>query len=403
MSQALSGIRIADFSWAVTGPETACYLADFGAEVIKIESADRPCYLRTTPPFKDQKPGINRSGLFAIYNKNKYGIGLNLKHSRGIEIAKKIVSISDVVIESFTPGTMSKLGLDYNVLRGVKSDIIMLSTNLQGQSGPHARHPGYGMQLVSLVGLNNLIGWADRDPPMIYGAYTDYFIPSFAATAILAALDHRERTGQGEYLDLSQYECGLQFLVPVILDYAVNQRISPRVGNSDIMACPHGVYPCHGDDRWCAIAVFTDEEWHCFCRVIGDPQWTKESRFATFQGRKENENSLDSLISEWTIKHSSEQIMLFMQKAGVYCGTVNNAEDMLNCEQLKERDAFWKMEHAEIGWHTYFAPPAILSRTPAEPRLPAPLLGQHNEYVICDILGLSDGEFVNLLTEGVVM
>jgi benzylsuccinate CoA-transferase BbsF subunit len=339
--QALEGIKVADFSWYIAGPSIAMWLAHHGAEVIRIESLTRPDELRGIEPFKDGIAGINRSGCFANYNSNKYGIALNLKHPKGVEVAKRIVAWADVAVENFTPGTMErKWGLGYEGMRKIRPDIIMLSTSPLGQTGPDAHQAGFGFELTNRGGFTHFVGWPDQDAVGVGYPYTDTVTPPIAVTAIMAALDYRRRTGNGQYIDLSQHEVAVQHLAPAILDYTVNGREGGRIGNHHPYASPHGAYRCQGDDRWCAIAVFTDEEWKAFCEVIGDPQ-------------------------------------------------------------LGHRHHFWYLNHPEMGPCAYDGPPFKLSETPAELRMPAPCLGEHTEYVCTKILGMSDEEFVELLADGV--
>ncbi len=400
--EALKGIKVADFSWVGVGPWTAKYLAEHGAEVVHIESSTRPDLLRTTPPYKDNIPGINRSAYFAIFNNDKYSISLNLNRPRGVEVAKKLVAWADIVIESFSPGRMKRWGLGYEELQKVNPDLIMLSTTQQGQTGPHAGHPGFGTQLVSMAGFTHLTGWIDREPSNPYGAYTDTITPRFAVAALMAALVRRRRTGKGQYLDLSQYETGIHFLAPLILDYIVNGRIAERKGNRSPAAAPHGAYPCQGEDRWCVIAVSSDEEWRNFCRAIAAPPWTQDPRFATLWGRKENEDELDKLVADWTCQFTPEEVIAILQAVGVTAGVVESCRDVHFDAQLKHRQTFPELNHPEIGRHTYNAPAFRLSETPCQLKRPAPCLGQHTEYVCTQILGMSDEEFVQLLSEGVL-
>lgn len=399
--QVFEDIKIADFGWVMVLPMTIKYLADHGAQVIRIESSQRVDICRTAGPFKDDIPGLNRSPHFAINNNNKYGVTLDLRHPKGLEVAKRIVAWADVVAEGFTPGTMDRLELGYEQLRAIKQDIIMLSTCNLGQTGPYASHPGLGIMLAGFTGFSNLTGWPDREPSVPYGAYTDVTTPPLGAVALIAALDYRRRTGKGQYIDLSQYEASIQYLAPVILDFSLNRRIAGRMGNQCSYAAPHGVYPCRGQDRWCAIAVFNDEEWQNLCQAMGNPDWSKDSRFATLQRRKANEAELNTLIGEWTKNFTVEQVMVTLQSRGVAAGVVETCEDLYNDPQLKYRQHFQALEHPEIGEHYYESPSFKLSKTPAQLRMPAPCLGQHNEYVYTKILGMSDEEFVDLQNEGV--
>lgn len=398
---ALADVKIADFGWVMVMPETIKYLANHGAQVIRIESTQRVDMTRTAGPYKDNVPGVDRTPHFATVNNNKYGMTLDLRHPRRLEVLNRIIAWVDVVAEGFTPGTMERLGLGYEQLRQIKPDIIMLSTCNLGQTGPYALHPGLGPMLTPYTGISHLTGWPDREPCVPYGAYTDLATPPFGAVALMAALDYRRRTGKGQYIDLSQYEVGLQYLAPVLLDYSVNQRVQNRSGNQCAYAAPHGVYPCQGDDRWCAIAVFTDQEWRSLCRAMGNPAGIQDARFATVLGRKENEAELDRLISEWTRNFTAEQIMARLQANGVAAGVVESCKDLYNDPQLKYRQHYQELEHPVMGKHYYEAPAFKLSQTPAELRMPAPCLGQHNEYICTQILGMSEKEFAELLVEGV--
>jgi crotonobetainyl-CoA:carnitine CoA-transferase CaiB-like acyl-CoA transferase len=370
--------------------------------VVRIESATRPDIIRMAPPFAEGVVGLNRSGYFSNFNSDKYSVSLNLNHPRGPEVAKRIIAWADIVLEGFAPGVIDRWGLGYEELKRVKPDIIMVGSSNQGQTGPHAQHPGYGTQLVSMVGFTHITGWPDREPCQPYGAYTDVVTPRLGAAAIIAALDHRQRTGQGQYLDFSQFEASLHFLAPLLLDYWANGREARRQGNSHPQAAPHNAYRCRGHDRWCAIAVFTQEEWNFFCRVIGDPEWTRDTRFATPQARKENEEELDRLVETWTLERSAHEVMALMQSAGVGAGVVSSAQDLLDDPQLEHRHHFWKLDHPEMGPHLHDGPPFQLSRTPAELKMGAPCLGEHNEYIYKGVLGMSDDEFVELLMEGVL-
>jgi len=400
--QPLEGIKVADFTWVVTGPLITKHLADYGAEVIKIEGRSRSDIQRSTRPFKDDIPGENRSGQFNMDNTGKLSVALNLAHPEGIEVAKRFVAWADIVVENFAGGAMKRMGLGYEELKKVKPDIIMFSSSVQGQTGPYAAHSVYGWQLTPLSGLTQITGWPDREPLSPDGPYTDYPAPRFGAFAILAAIDYRRQTGKGQYIDLSQYETSEHCIAPLILDYTVNRRVANRMGNRSPYAAPHGAYRCRGGDRWCAIAVFTDEEWEIFVRVIGKPVWTKEPKFTTLLERKENEDELDKLVEAWTISYSPEEVMTKMQAAGIGAGVVATPEDLMEHDpQLRHRNYFRELGHPEVGKHRVRGPYFLLSKSPCEVRR-APLLGEHNEYVLKEIIGMSDDEIAELVIEGVV-
>jgi len=401
MNKALEGIKVADFSWGVAGPLTTKYLADYGATVVKVESSHYPDFLRASGPFKDGVAGADRAGYFAFFNPNKYSMSLRLDMPKGVEIARKLINWADVMVESFAPGTMARRGLGYEDVKKVKPEIIMLSSSGQGQTGPSAGTPIAGNWLVALSGFTWFSGWPDRGPVQPFGAYNDFIAPRFGVVAILAALRYKRRTGRGQYIDLSQLETGIQFLMPSILDYTVNGRVGERIGNASPCAAPHGVYPCLGD-RWCAIAVYSEEEWQAFCDVIGNPPWSKEPKFDTLRNRKQNEDELNKFVSNWTIKFTPEEVMKSLQEAGVSAGVVASSKDVFEDPQLRHRNHFWTLKHGGIGEYDHLGQAAIVSRTPAQPRMPAPCLGEHTEYVCRQLLNMSDEEFIGLLSDGVL-
>ncbi len=400
--QAFEGIKIADFTWAAVGPQIGRTLAEHGAMVIRIESHRKPDLCRVIHPFMGT-PGINRSPFGAMLNTNKYGIALDLTKPKGQELARKLIEWADIVTDSFTPGTMKKLGLDYEEAKKIKPDIIYCSTCSQGQYGPHAMLGVYGIQTAPLSGFSMLNGDPNQAPANVYGAYTDYVSPWFLASYLFAALRYRLKTGKGMYLDHSQYEAAITFLAPAILDYTVNGRIMNRMANREPSASPHGAYPCKGDDRWVAIAVFTDKEWLSFCEVIGNPEWTNSPKFATLMDRKNNEDELDKLVGEWTINYTAEEVMTKMQAKGVAAGVVQTMEDLFNNDpQLRLREHFVKLEHGEMGRHSYHNEAARFSITPARLWKAAPCLGEDNEFVYKQILGLTDDDISDLLAEDVI-
>jgi benzylsuccinate CoA-transferase BbsF subunit len=394
------GINVADFSWAVTGPMTMKFLADYGATVVHIETSTNVDLVRVCPPFKDENPGLNTAGWFLEYNSSKLGISLNMKRPRGIEIAKKLVAWADIVAASFVPGAMERLGLGYEDLKKIKPDIIAYFTCNMGQTGPRAKQVGYGAQLAAHAGFFAVTGWPDRSPVEPFGAITDYTSVIMAISAVAAALDYRRRTGKGQLIDLSQLETGVFFQTTAVLDYIVNKRVWNRRGNRSSRAAPHGAYRCRGDDRWCAIAVYNDEEWEAFCRVMGNPVWTRDTRFSTLLGRIKNAVELDRLVEEWTVNHSAEEVMALLQEAGVPAGVVENSEDAYRDPQFKHRHHFWELEHAEMGKTAHPSLGFGLTKTPEELKA-AHCLGEHTEYVCTQILGMSDMEFTSLLADGV--
>jgi len=392
--QALAGLRVVEFGGFAAGPAVAKHLADHGAEVIRIESRVRLDGFRTNyPPYKDNQPGVERAGMFAITNNNKLGATLNLKTPEGVDLARRLIQRARVVVENFTPGTMARLGLSHQDLAARDPGLITLSTCNQGQTGPHAQHPGFGSQLTSLGGFTHLTGWPDRSPSLLWGPYIDYIAVAFGVVAILAALERRRRTGEGCHIDLSQYETGLQFMAPVLLDYFVTGRVADRAGNHDPAAVPHGVYPCRGDERWCAISVHDDAEWTRLVAALSDPEWAKAADLAGAAGRRRREAELDQRLSEWTRSQTREQAVAHLRHAGVHAAPVNDMADLHADPQVQLRQAFRPVDHPVLERYSALGPPFLLSETPAAIDSGAPLLGEHTRHVFCNLLGLSDDEY----------
>jgi benzylsuccinate CoA-transferase BbsF subunit len=397
-----SGLKILAFCWAVVGPLTMKLFADYGATVIRVETNKRPCTMRSSAPYKDNIPGVNRGGYFTYYNSNILSLSLNMNQPEAIEIAKKLVAECDVVMENYTPGVIEKWGLDYDELKKIKPDIIMLRQSGYGSWGPYSQLPAFGMVLVPIAGLPNFIGWPGKEPlPVGVSAYTDCISPRFASAALIAALDYRNKTGKGQLLDLSQFETAIYFLMPAVLEYISSGREPSRIGNSSPYAAPHGVYPCKGDDRWCTISVSSDDEWASLCREIGKPEYVADPRFNSLENRKKNEDELNKLIGDWTAGFSPEEVMERLQAAGVPAGVVKNTADVYGDPQLRQRNMYWPMNHSEMGLFTHLGQSFQLSRTPAKAYSPSPLLGEHTEYVCTELLGMSDEEFIDLMQKGV--
>jgi len=395
------GLKIVDFTWYVVGPRTTRYFADHGATVVKVESPLRYDGGRAVQPYKDNIKEVNRSGWFSLYNVNKYDLTLALNQAEGVALAKRLIAWADILVESFTPGVMKQWGLDYESVKDLNPGLIYASTCMLGQTGPYCRYAGFGHHAAAIAGFDYVTGWPDRVPSCVFWAYTDHVAPQFAIVAIVTALLNRRRTGKGQYIEQSQNESAAQFLAPAFLDYAVNGRVITRDGNREPYAAPHNAYPCAGDDRWCVIAVYTDEEWQTFCRIIGQPALTEDPRFATLLRRKENEAELDQLVGEWTSQFPAETVMRQLQQAGVAAGIVETAEDMHHDPQFKHRNHFLTFDHPLIGPHAVDAVPFRLSKTPAQQYLTDPCLGEHNAYVCTELLGMSDEEFVSLVQAGI--
>jgi len=398
---ALKGMKVIELAWVFMGPLITKILGDFGAEVIKIESQSRPDVMRSTPPFADRKPGMNRSGGFSFLNSSKYSLTLNLDKSEGIKILRKLVGWADILVEGFTPGMAKKWGITYKEVNELNPGLIMVSTSMQGQSGPYSKQKGFGSFFQALPGFYKLTGHPNQAPPVPLTAYTDFIAPWYGVVAILGAIHYRRLTGKGQYIDISQLETSVQFLSPSVLDYTCNKHAQSANENRSAHSVPHNVYRCKGDDRWCAIAVSSDSDWQALVSAIGNPILRENQKFGTFRERKKNEIELDKLIEEWTIQHSPEEIMRLLQAAGITCGVVQNGKDLSEDPHLRESGFFQALSHPEMGPTTYTRSPFTLSETPCQMK-PAPCLGEHTEYICTKILGMSEEEFVELINTGVL-
>lgn len=397
----LEGLKVLELTRVIVGPGVARFLGSGGATVVHVESQKRLDFMRTSYPYKDNKPGIDRAAYFQRYNSDKYGISLDLSKPEGLELMKRLVSWADVFIESNVPGMIDKFGLDYESVSKLNPEIIMLSTNQMGREGPLARYKGFGVQTAAMAGFHQITGYGDNNPMGPFGAYTDMVSIQWLLAALLAALDYRKRTGKGQYIDHSQLEAGVHFMAPAVLQYTANGEKMHQSTNREAFAAPHGCYRCEGDDRWCAITVYTDDEWKVFCRLMGNPSWTQGNDFITLINRKKNEDRLDELVEEWTLKHTPEQVTDILQKAGIAAGVVSSGEDLNNNPQLADRGFYKMLNHTDIGPVPFSNPPFKLSETSVEVRTAAPCFGEHTEYVCREILGISDDEFINLLHRGV--
>jgi crotonobetainyl-CoA:carnitine CoA-transferase CaiB-like acyl-CoA transferase len=396
----LDGVVVADFSWVGAGPIAARILADFGATVIRVESARRPDGLRVSGPFKDDVPNIDGSAFFANCNTNKYSVGLNLAHPEGRALGRRLALRADIVTDSMTPGTMARLGLGYEDLSRKRPDLIMFSTTQHGQTGPDSGIAGFGASSSAMAGLTNLVGWPDEEPPGLYGAYTDFISPWMIVAAVLAALDYRGRTGRGQYIDHSQTEAGMVFNAMALLDWTANGRDARREGNRDPSAVPHNAYRCKGDNRWCAVAVETDVQWQALCEVLGHPEWAADERFTTFLGRRQHEAEIDALVDACTSEWDAYELMAALQGAGVPAAVVQKPSDLFEDSRLAEH--FWFPEHPVLGRHAVDSPAFKLSDTPARLQRPSPCLGEHTAVVLTEMLGLDADELARLTVDGVL-
>jgi benzylsuccinate CoA-transferase BbsF subunit len=394
----LQGIRIADFTWVWAGPYCTLQLAHLGADVIKIETRTRPCVTRVLPPWPDGKPGgMNRSGYFNQYSQGKRSITLNFKQPAAHEIARKIIVQSDVVINNFAHGVIEKMGFGFEAVKQIKPDIIMISLSGYGDTGPYADYIAYGPAQVPLSGLSSLTGYRGW-PPMHSGfSYADPNAGIHGAFAILTALYHRNKTGEGQYIDMSQWECAMTLLPEGILEYTMNGAEPERMGNEDPQMAPHGVYKCldrpekvAGNiiDQFVAIVAADDAEWGRLASAIGRPALKADPRFATLAARKANEAELDKIITEWTAGRRASDAADILQAAGVAAAVV--ADNRYLDEEdphINSRGYFVELEHPEVGVKKHCGIPWKMSRTECAVRAPAPCIGQHTDEILTDLLG----------------
>ncbi len=396
----LSGVRVLDFGTTVAAPTAARCLGDFGAQVIKIESAVHPDTLRVGTPYPGGTPGINRSGYFAAYNAGKLSFALNLKAPGANEIVRRLVECSDVLIEAYVPGVMDRFGLSYDQLRQWNPQLIMASHCLEGQSGPYSKHRGYGQIASAMTGWYDLTGDEGESPYGPYSAYTDFIAWPFLVVAILAALEVRDVTGRGQHIDQAQVETSVHFLAPSLLDLEVNGRMLTRRGNREDYAAPNNTYRCRDDDRWVAISVLDDEQWLALCAQMGRNDFATDPRFATLPDRQRHRQELDAEIDSWTATKESAALMESLQAAGVPAGIVARASDLLSDPQLATREFFRRLPHPEIGEHAVLTQSFRVSEMSPGPWRAAPLLGEHTHAICRELLGMRDQEIANYTAAG---
>jgi crotonobetainyl-CoA:carnitine CoA-transferase CaiB-like acyl-CoA transferase len=399
----LEGLKVVDLFWAMAGPASTRALADYGATVVRIESSRRLDTCRTIGPYVNDKPGIETSGIFINLNAGKLGITLDLGREEGREVFRDLVRWGDVVTESFSPKAMRSWGLNYEALRSIKPEIIMVSSCLMGQTGPFAQFAGYGNLAAAMCGFGNLCGWPDRPPAGPYGSYTDCVAPRFTIVSILAALEYRRRTGRGQYIEISQAEASMHFLTPALLDFNCNGYVLTPTGNRDPRIAPQGIYQCSGEDSWIAIACATDQQWVLLSEVIGHKDLTANSRqFADLSGRLKNHDLLDSIISSWTEQFDAFAIESMLQARGIPASKVAASTDLQRDLQLRAREHWVEVEDPRLGKIVIERSAYTLSRTPGKVERSAPVLGADNTYVLENMLGYSRSRIDQLTSIGVL-
>ena len=404
----LSRYRVVDFGTAWAGPMAAQLLADLGAQVIKVESRERMDGLRLGRPIVGDDIAGGDRGLwpelqpvFHGINRNKLGVTLNLKTDAGLELVRELLARSDVVINNYSPGVLDRLGLSYPEMRRLRPDIILVSMPAMGNSGPLRDVLAYAPIIQALSGLMSVVGYSGDEPLVgeLQAPWSDVVAAIHAALAAVAALRHRNLTGQGQYIEVAQLEATTSMLGEAFLEYQMAGSPPGPQGNSDPAYAPHNNYPSAEPDRWVSIAVGSEEEWMSFRNAIGNPSWTGEARFATLAARIQNLAALDSLVSAWTRQHTAREITDLLQGQGIAAMPVMNIEDQFLDPHFQERQAYLEVEHPHVGIEWLYGMPWLLGSTPGGIRRPAPLLGEHNNYVLGELLGLPAEELERLEDE----
>jgi benzylsuccinate CoA-transferase BbsF subunit len=393
----LENIKILSFGTGGVVPDAGKIFGELGGDVIKIESKDNLDFMRTIGP------DINNIGQFNEANRSKRSFGVSLKTEKGKEIVGQLVKIADILAENFRGGVMKSLGFDYENVSKLNPQIIYISSQGFGGGGPYSEYQAYGPMLSAASGMLSI--WAHPDDPYPVGSnspWPDHMASKHLVIAALAALDYRRRTGKGQFIDMAQTEVAASLGGEHYLDYTYNKSIPEPMGNRCSYAAPHGCYACKGTDEWCAIAVFTAEEWQSFCDAIGNPSWTKDPKFADLMGRLKNVDELDAKVSEWTATLDAHVVMETLQAAGVAAGEVQRAPDTLADPQLKWDGAIVELDHPVSGKRLYPGVPFRMSGTPPLESTTAPLLGQHTEEICRELLKMSDEEIKRLIDEDVL-
>lgn len=399
----LSGVRVADFFWMIAGPLGSRVLANYGAEVIRIESSNRIDRVRETGPHPPGPWSINADGSFQDCNSNKLSISLNLNTHKGIEIARRLVAVSDVVTNNFTGTRMDRWGLGYDELSRIRPDLIMLTMPVFGMTGPYARYGGYGNGISAGAGLAAISGYPDEVPFGLGSLYPDFSSnPFHAVIALLSALHYRSRSGRGQFIEISQFESTAQLLGTAVLQYTATGESLQRMGNRHPEAAPHGAYPCMGDDRWIAISVMNDDQWQELCTVMGRAGWAADPRLNAAAGRLQCQDEIDEALADWTGRQDAVELMHALQAADVPAGVVQNVEEMVYHDpQLAERDYYYRVTNGEGHEFITHGEPVRLRNAKAL-RRPAPLFGEHTEYVLHEVLGMGSNEVAELYVENVL-
>ena len=397
----LRGIRVADFGQIVAMPYTAQVLAWLGAEVILVESRQR-LTTRAWPPFAEAVPGVNRSGGFNSINNGKLGCTINLREPKGVELARRIVSISDVVAENYSTGTMEKMGLGYDTVRRLRPDVIYMSLGAFGRTGPMKDLAGFHSVINLFSGLAAVTGHPGAHPRILGGIFPDCLSGCYCILALLESLYHRGKTGEGQYIDVAMTEALATLIPEAVMDYTLNGREAERVGNRDKVKAPHNVYRCKGEQKWVAISVVNDAELEALGKAAAHPEWARDPRFARAADRWENQGELDPLIESWTLEREPWEVTAALQEAGVAAAPVLDSGELLKDPHLLDRGFVTWVDHPETGRRPVGTLSWSINGERPSGFRPAPQLGEHNDYVFGELLNLPEDEVQRLMEAGVI-
>lgn len=396
----IKGVRtiILGAFWAA--PWAGAVLSDMGADVLRLESRTKLCGYRTMGyPFAGNTPSVNRSA-FNFYNRGLKSFTLDLNQIKAREIFKQLIKITDIVISNFPPRVLPKWGLDYAGLKEIKSDIIFVSLTGFGTTGPDKDYLSFASVAMSLGGFTASFGYPDAAPAIQGTHIADPLGGMYGTICALSALYHRMKTGEGQFIDFSNSEAMAAVIPEIMIEYSMNNRIRPRMGNRDDIMAPHGVYKSKGEDKWVAIAISTDEEWKAFCRIMGNPKWCNEKKFSDQYSRWQNQDELNELINKWTQNLTHYEVMQKLQDAKIAAGPSFNVEELINDRHIKKRKVFIEQNHREAGMTIVFRSPWAAAKT--SKNNPSPCLGEHNEYVFNHLLGISREDIEKLINEKVI-
>ncbi len=397
----LQGIRVADFGQVIAAPVTAQMLGWLGAEVVLVETESRMT-TRVWPPFADGEFGIDRSGGFNLVNNNKLSCTLDLRRPEARELAKGIISVSDVLVENYATGVMERLGLGYGEVKKLRPDIVYMSLAAFGRSGPFKELTGFHSVINLFSGLAALTGYPGSHPRIMGGLIPDAFAGCYCVLAILEALYHRSRTGEGQFIEVSMTEALTGMIPEAVMEYSLTGKEPPRTGNRDGRKAPHGVFRCLGEEKWVAISVETDAQFRALAQVSGNEGWASDARFATSSARLENQDALEALLQQWTAGMEVEEVVATLQAVGVPAAPVSDTAEVLADLHLAERGFVAPVEHPAAGLRPVTTLPWAADGQRGDALRPAPTFGQHNHWVLKELLQLPGEEYERLLASGVI-